>query len=75
MCQAEVFDTWSLESTKSGHRVRAFGDCRMDWRAKSYIGAQGIDLAELTDEEAVALIESERRRQMIRNAIGPPNGR
>ena len=37
MCRAEMFDTWSLESTKSGHRVRAFGDCRMDWRAKSYI--------------------------------------
>jgi hypothetical protein len=37
MCPAEMFDTWSLEPTKSGHRVRAFGDCRMDWRAKSYI--------------------------------------
>jgi hypothetical protein len=32
-----------------------------------------IDPAELTDEEAVALIETERRRQMIRNAIGTPN--
>jgi hypothetical protein len=34
-----------------------------------------IDLAELTDEEAVAWIEAERRRQMIRNAIGPPSDR
>jgi hypothetical protein len=37
--------------------------------------AQGIDLAELTDEEAAMLIEAERRRQMIRNAIGPPSDR
>ena len=37
--------------------------------------APDIDPAELTDEEAVALIEAERRRQIIRNAIGPPTDR
>jgi hypothetical protein len=37
--------------------------------------APDTDLAELTDQEAVALIEAERRRQTIRNAIGTPNDR
>jgi hypothetical protein len=34
-----------------------------------------IDLAELSEEEIVALIDAERRRQVIRNAIGAPNDR
>jgi hypothetical protein len=34
-----------------------------------------FDLADLTDDEALAFIEAERRRRMIRNAIGPPDDR
>jgi hypothetical protein len=44
-------------------------------RASPREQAPDIDPAELTVEEAVALIEAERRRQMIRNAIGPPSDR
>jgi hypothetical protein len=37
MCPAETFDAGPHESTTSGDRVRAFGNCRMARRAKSYI--------------------------------------
>ena len=35
--------------------------------------ASDVDLAELTEEEVLALIEAERRRQIIRRAIGKTN--